>query len=385
VFAEDVNSFSDAITKGKGSLNFRYRFENVDQDGLNKDANASTLRTRINFKSASYLGWYTELEADNITYLGDDKFNNTRNGKPGYPVVADPDGTDLNQAYVGYSTARNKFKFGRQRINLDNQRFIGGVGWRQNEQTYDAVMLSSSPIDKLTVNLAYLDRILRIFGPDEGNPPKDLDSQSAVVNGSYQIEGLGNLTGYGYFLDFENAAPLSSSTIGIRLDGKQNFGDNAFLYTLEYADQEDYGDNPISYSAGYYLVELGLSTPMGTVKGGIETLEGDSGKAGQAFNTPLATLHKFQGWADKFLSTPGAGIDDTYISLGGPVLGTNVALVYHQFDANSGSAEYGSELDFSVAKKINSNFSVLLKYASYDADDFSTDTDKIWLMLTATF
>jgi hypothetical protein len=383
--AEEATSFSNAISEGKGKLSFRYRFENVDQDNLSKDADASTLKTRLNYKTASYLGWYGEAEVDDVSYLGSDDFNNTRNGNTDYPTVADPDGTDINQFYIGYANDANKFKFGRQRINLDNQRFVGGVGWRQNEQTYDAVYFQNQSIENATITLGYMDRVIRIFGPEDGTPAKDLSAENLLVNVGYKLGDLGNLTGYGYFLDMEDARAVSSSTIGLRLSGSRAFGAHQFLYTLEIADQDDYGDNPNSYSAGYYNVELGLTLPMLTVKGGIETLEGDDNEAGKAFTTPLATLHKFQGWADKFLSTPNAGIEDTYLTVTFAPFGAKVGVTYHQFDAESGSQEWGSELDFSIAKKINKNFSVLVKYAAYDADQHSVDTDKLWIMLTANF
>jgi hypothetical protein len=226
---------------------------------------------------------------------------------------------------------------------------------------------------------------MRIFGPDKGSPAKDLDASTGIVNVSYPIKGIGKLTGYGYFLDIEDAPGISSKTIGLSLTGKQAIGENNLLYRLEYADQDDHGDNPNSYSAGYYVVELGFATSSFTVKGGLETLEGDGKASGKAFTTPLATLHKFQGWADKFLNTPDAGIEDTYISVAASPFGTKIGVTYHIFDAESSSAEYGTELDFSIAKKINDNFGVLLKYAAYDADDFSVDTDKIWFMVTAKF
>jgi hypothetical protein len=383
--AEEAATISEAISKGKGKLNFRYRYENVDQDGISKNADASTLKTRINYKTAKWQGWYAEAEADDVSYLGSDDFNNTRNGKTNYPTVADPDGTDINQFYLGFNNKANDFKFGRQRINLDNQRFVGGVGWRQNEQTYDAVYFQNRSIENATITVGYMDKVLRIFGPEDGSPPRYFRAENTLVNVGYKLGDLGKLTGYGYFWDMEDAATLSSSTIGLRFSGNTALGDNKLLYTLEIADQDDNGDNPNSYSAGYYNIELGLALPMLTVKGGIETLEGDATETGKAFTTPLATLHKFQGWADKFLNTPSQGIEDTYLTLTCAPFGTKVGVTYHQFEADSGSGDWGDELDISIAKKINKNFSILVKYAAYDADQHSVDTDKLWVMLTANF
>ena len=47
-----ASSVSEAISKGKATLSFRYRFEHVDQDGVEKQAKASTLRTRLGLESA---------------------------------------------------------------------------------------------------------------------------------------------------------------------------------------------------------------------------------------------------------------------------------------------------------------------------------------------
>ncbi|MDK1024869.1 MAG: alginate export family protein [Gammaproteobacteria bacterium] len=384
-FAEQAASISEAIGNGKGKLSFRYRYENVDQDGFRRDADASTLKTMLSYKTATWRGWYSELEIDDVSYIGQDTFNNLRNGRTNYPVVADPNGTDINQFYLGFKNTANDLKFGRQRINLDNQRFVGGVGWRQNEQTYDALYLQNKSIENTIITVGYMDKVLRIFGPDNGAPAKKLEADNLIVNVSYKLGDLGKLVGYGYFLDMEDAPAASNSTVGVRLSGNRAFGNNKFLYTLEYADQDDYGDNPTSYSAHYYLLQFGLAFPKFTVKATVETLTGDNNAAGKAFTTPLATLHAHQGWADKFLNTPAAGIEDTYFGVSFAPWGTKVNLIYHQFDAESGSGNYGSELDISVAKKINNNFSVLLKYAAYDADDFSVDTNKLWVMLTANF
>ena len=49
---------------------------------------------------------------------------------------------------------------------------------------------------------------------------------------------------------------------------------------------------------------------------GWERLSG-SEREGQ-FQTPLATLHAFNGWADKFLSTPVNGIEDLYFRVRWP-------------------------------------------------------------------
>jgi hypothetical protein len=384
--ASASGSFAEAMTSGKAHLDFRYRFEGVDQDGKPEDAKASTLKTRLNYRSGTYKGISLFAEMDDVSYIGDSKFNNTRNGKPEYPTVADPKGTDVNQFYLDYKDDNFLGRLGRQRILLDNQRFVGGVGWRQNEQTYDSLSVNISAIPNSKLFYSYVDNVSRIFGPDKGSPAKDLESSNHIINYKYSSKDAGSVVAYAYLLDFNDAAALSSDTYGIRYTTSLALNDGwSVPIALEYARQEDAGDNPVSYSADYYLVSGGLKTPAVTASINYEVLGGDKNSPGEKFNTPLATLHAHQGWADKFLSTPNAGIEDIFFKISGKVLGTKATLVYHDFSAADGGADYGNELDISFAKKLSDHWGLLLKYASYSEDGYSADTDKLWLQVTAKF
>ncbi len=197
--------------------------------------------------------------------------------------------------------------------------------------------------------------------------------------------GIGKVSLYGYDMDMEDLAAASNRTMGIRFAGTLDGGDLKFPVELEFATQEDTADNTTSYSADYSLASIGVNFGSSGIGVALETLESDD-SAGKAFQTPLATGHKFLGWADKFLGTPSAGIEDTSISLKHGQGAHKFAVVYHDFEAETGSGEYGTELDASWAYKINSNYGLVLKYARYEADTAATvDTDKFWLMLTAKF
>ena len=136
-----------ALTGGKAHLDFRYRYEQVDQQGFDVDAYASTLRTRLNYTTAEWQGLTAMLEAANVVVLGQySLFNSTTNGATSRPVVADPEYTEINQAWLQYKLGEFTGIGGRQVINLDNQRFVGNVAWRQNDQTYDAVTLKVGSI-----------------------------------------------------------------------------------------------------------------------------------------------------------------------------------------------------------------------------------------------
>ena len=138
-----------AITSGQAHLDFRYRYEQVDQQGFDVDAYASTLRTRLNYTTAEWQGLTAMLEAANVVVLGQyDLYNSTTNGATSRPVVADPEYTEINQAWLQYRRGSFTGIGGRQVINLDNQRFVGNVAWRQNDQTYDAVTLKLGAIPR---------------------------------------------------------------------------------------------------------------------------------------------------------------------------------------------------------------------------------------------
>ncbi len=89
------------------------------------------------------------------------------------------------------------------------------------------------------------------------------------------------------------------------------------------------------------MAEIGTKIKGVGVGIGYELLGSDDGM--KAFSTPLATLHKFQGWADQFLVTPADGIEDIYFKMTGSIGKTNLAFFYHDYSADEGSADYGEE------------------------------------------
>ncbi|EGG99192.1 hypothetical protein imdm_1403 [gamma proteobacterium IMCC2047] len=276
----------------------RIRHENVDQDGIAKEANANTIRTKFGYKSGVSNGFQFLIEGEDVASIGSTKFNDTLNGKGMYPVVADPVGTELNQAWVAYSGFSDTvIKVGRQGINLDNQRFIGTVGWRQNDQNYDSVAVTNSSIDNLSLTVIHVDKVRRIFGEDAATG--EIDTNTNILNAKYKVSDSLSVTGYGYFLDNDDMAfyGLSSKTYGVRVAGSTPLNDALKLaYVVEYAEQDDYKSNPTSYDATYYHIAPTIKGNGWSVGLGFESLEGDGTSS---FKTPLATLHAHNGWAEQ--------------------------------------------------------------------------------------
>jgi hypothetical protein len=306
-------------------------------------------------------------------------------------VVADPQGTDLNQAWVQYAGAKGTLvRLGRQRVAFDNERFVSSVAWRQNEQTFDSLRLETRALPGAVINYTYVDHVNRVFGPDAGLPPETLASDSHLLNVKLTSLPVGALALYAYALDFGNAPQLSTDTIGARYDGDRAIGEKLrFGWVVEYAVQEDAGDNAAEVDASYEFIELRLQAPSAGVTVGLEVLSGESGvftaSTNPAFQTPLATPHKFQGWADKFVTTPSAGIEDIYIGLNGKLAGWNGQLVWHNFSAEATTQDYGTEWNISVSRKFADRYELLLKYADYSAEDLFADTRKYWIQFGAAF
>lgn len=389
-YSDEAESLVDALKNGDVNLNLRPRFELVDQDGKMDAAVAFTLRTRLNYTTKSYEGFSAFIEFEDVRNLANENYNNTINGKAMYPVIADPSSTELNQGYLTYTGIdKLTLRAGRQAINLNNQRMVGSVGWRQNDQTLDSFLAVYSPVKDLTAIYSYVWNVNRIFS--DNHPFGNLDTDTHVINFAYSGLGdVGKVSAYGIIIDLNDAPVfgLSSSTIGLNFTGSQEVSDGVKVkYELEYASQKGIKDNPVHYKADYYHIAASVATKGFTLGGGYEVL---GGNGAQSFKTPLATLHKYNGFADKFLATPGNGLKDLYIKAGykfsdGVMKGLSTTIVYHDFKSEETGVKYGSEIDWVLAKPISKTLKVLFKGAHYSADTHGTDTSKVWLQLAAAF
>ena len=383
VTAQADNTLGDFFEQGKLIVDARYRFEHVDQDGIANDANAHTLRARLGFQTGKVWDFQFLAEVEGIFHLNDE-FNDTVPNNPDWPVVADPEDIQINRLHVEWSgIPQTVITLGRQRMNLDNQRFIGGVAFRQNEQTFDALKVTNTSLENLTLTYAFVSQVNRVFG--EESVQGAFEGDTHIINAGYALPGWGTLSGYAYLLDLEDLPAQSTSTYGVRFAGKRAL-DKEFTaqYALEYATQSDHASNPGDYELDYWLVEAGIAAHGFTLLGGMETLQGDGARG---FSTPLATLHKFQGYADVFLTTPANGIVDQYATLSydtkvddaGPITGLTAAVTYHDFEAERTSASYGSETDIELVARMGDHWSTGVKYAMYDGDGAFADRDKLWL------
>ncbi len=365
---------------GKILFDARWRLEQVDDDAFAKNADADTVRVRLGYRTAVRSGWSGVLEVEATQHLFGEDFNSTANGKGTYPTVLDPDNTELNQAYVRYApNAGTQLTVGRQRVQWDNQRFIGNVGWRQNEQTFDAVDFQHSFDNGLKLRYDYLDRVQRVYGADHPNENLARFQLNAHLFGLSHGLGPGVLSGYAHFIENQTLPLTSHRNMGIRYTAKKAVPDGVgWLASAEYAKQKDYADGSAVIDADYLALEGGIVWNANTVKIGWEKLGGD-GHYG--FATPLATLHAFDGWADKFLTTPAKGLIDTSLAWNRKFGKVSAAVAWHDFQSDAGNQHYGSEWDASLGYAFDPHWNGLVKLADYRADSFARDTLKTWIAL----
>jgi hypothetical protein len=348
-------------------LDTRLRYETVDQDGFDHDANALTLRVRGGAEVTS--GDWRLLAEGEATVPLNESYDSGVNRRTRYPLVADPANGEINRLQLQYrGISKALVTLGRQRINLDDQRFVGGSGWRQNEQTFDAARVEYSGIARVKADVTYAWSDRTIWGIDgQGARQQAIGGDNLFANLAYS-HPWGTLTGFGYWVDQDQLAV------------------QGFRLAASYARQADFHRNPQDYSADYYLLDGKLDIASLSIGIGYEVLGADDGRPLTSFQTPLATLHKFQGWADKFLTTPPNGVRDLYASTGYSLKklagldAINAGVTWHRFRSDRLDLHYGGEWDAILSAK-RGRLTATAKLADYDARAFATDTRKAWLQL----
>lgn len=238
----------------------------------------------------------------------------------------------------------------------------------------------------VSVDYSVVTNVNRIFGDRSANGDELLNGH--FLNLGTQLGAIGDATVYGYLVDFDDNQALSTQTIGARLVGSHDLDDVKLGYALETAQQTDAFSNPVDLDADYAHLELNAEWKGVNVRIASETL-GGSGAAGDRFSTPFATLHKFNGFADVFLNTPDAGLQDHFITVSSPVdvegLPGPIKLraTYHLFSSDAGSVDYGSELDLDALIPLTDRMKLGLRYADFNADEAFNDTTRFmaWIHL----
>jgi hypothetical protein len=356
-------------------IDIRTRYEFADVDGLDV-SHAWTFRERLGLKTTAWNGFSALVEGEFSQAAVDDYNGGAPGADPFDPAnspILDPETNELNQAYLQYEGFDTTARVGRQKVVYDNAAFIGDVGWRQNQQTYDAISLANKSIDGLTLNYAYLNQVNRIFGSDADAPlslpttnVQDIAASAHLFNASYAgIEGL-TLGGYAYIMNFEDVGAWDNNTFGMSAKGDLL---GLTLYgELAWQDKAGVlGNDDAMYAHASATKNLKTdSFDLGSLTLGVEHL--DAG-----FKTPLATVHAFNGFADVTdaarISGAHNGLTDVYVSHAIPIFfGIKWMNVLHAMGDNELTGGYGWEYDSVLTKKFDDHFTAIAKFAYFDSD-----------------
>ncbi|HQR74661.1 MAG TPA: hypothetical protein PLH07_05755 [Sulfurovum sp.] len=362
------------------------RYENAD-DSVNEEANAFTTRFALSagagLAGIEGLSVFGQIIA--VTNFGYDEYAPEQ---AGYALIADPQNSRITQAYLDYKIGKTAARIGRQMMNIDDERFVGAVGWRQMPQTFMAYTLTNTSIEKATLMASYITNRYGVMDTLSGN------TETAVLHADYQAMPELKLTGYGYLIG------SSGNTYGAMATGKVSF----LNYIAEAATQQDAtlaneNAGKPSVDAMYYRGDL--STVYNGIVLGVayESLGSADGNS-HGFTTPFATLHKWQGFADAFLgytATSNAfGLNDAYAKIG--YVGSTYGKVfgfYHDFSAQdttgTNTEDAGSEIDLLYTYDFSKKLGFLAKAAFFTGESNSVigaarnDLDRYWVQLDYKF
>lgn len=368
------------------SADLRTRYEFREIDGLDA-ANAITARAHLGLTLGSFNGFSAFGEIEATTPLLDDYDGGpgaTTPNNPGQTDIGDPENVELNRAWLQYKKDGFLGKFGRQRIIRNDAFHIGNVGWRQNEQTFDAAQLAYEN-DDFSISYVYSSRANRIFGNGAGGFAEKFDGDFHFVDAAYD-SSVGQLGAYAYLIDVENNLNVGrSNTYGA-------FGTFGPVF-LEFAAQE--GDSNLAGGDGSYTALMArgsytLTTDLGAFTVGADWTQDD-------YKTPFQTAHAFFGFADSFLvqqiglnkANGFNGIFDAHLKYAKKGLPGGIVFKgsLHYFADAELETSYGYEADAVLVKKFSDNITGLIKAAYFVADEASdfSDIKQVTVDLSYTF
>ena len=367
----------------------RLREEYVEQGGLAESSDAVTLRLRTGVQVKAE-GWSALVEAQGTLAIVDRYFDGLH-GSATRPVIADPQNIALYRAQLQYRGKAVALTLGRQRISLDDDRFVDAALFRQNAQTYDAVRLEWTGVPHLRVDATYAWQVRTIWGIDGfGVRPSSIGGDNVFVEVSHDSP-VGRITGFGYLASQNDPAyqgfRLSSQTFGARFAGNRPLTAHAKInYKLTYAYQSDWQRNPNRYSARFYLFDLSLDIARFRLGAAYEVTGASNGTAFTSFQFPVGAGIRYRGFTNKFTPTPPDGLRDLYgsVALTVPTAGrfrsVTAQAVFHRFESDRLVRHYGNEIDLQLSGKIG-RYTLMARYGEYDPDLFATRTRKFWLQL----
>ena len=360
----------------------RWRFQDVT-DPVSGDAQANTLLLRLTAAVKPTHALSGQLQVDYVEAFNQLDYSDgvvLRNAS----LIPDPEGSDINQLWLSYQPEfGGALTAGRQVLSSDNERHLGGNGFWQNEQSFDAIRYSLTLLNELDVDYAYVKQVNRIFGSDADNllsredirfteaPERPAieqgvhDHQSHLLDVRYPISDTISISGFWYALNNRTFHGFSSQTLGIRVQGSMKPAAVRYDYRIEAATQTDAFDSPWRYSANYFAASLGAQLKSHKFELSYENIGSDNGFG---FVHSLGSNHQFQGWADIFSQyRKPEGIADTFLTYRGRSGKLRWRSKLHVYNSSDHDTHVGNELNLEIAWRATRKWEVSAVWARYYA------------------
>ncbi len=368
-------------------LDFSSRVRAVHVDETEGHGKAASALLRVNLTSQWHRQWLTLLEVDHVGTAWNQAHSNGARIND-RPMIPDVPGTEINRAQLGFRTLDGEVIVGRQRIEHDDQRFVGSVNFWQNEQTFDAATVNWALLTSSRFNYSYIANANRIFGDGarrrlsgsdasysggEDRPAATLGNHrhnTHLLRAEFNEWDYSRWIGYGYLIDNRDMPAVSNRTLGVKYQFNYHSGGWRYRLDAEVALQQ-LTESAESARPGYGLLELTLGHNNTEVLLRQEIL---GSSRGRGFVTPLGSGYRFQGFADRFIVTPANGVHDTSLGVNWRARPWRIQGRYHHFTEASGSSRYGDEFNLDITFRPVREHSVMLRYANFRAADDFVDT-----------
>ena len=372
---------------GQAWIELRPRWNHIEESDLPRTARGGTVRAVAGWRSAPIAGLRVTLEGIHAGHWGDDAFNDDPADIPisPYPLLPDPRHTGVNRAYVEYAHEGWRARVGRQRVALDNQRWVSDNDFRQVPQLFDGATVEDAGLPGARLTAGYYGRVRSTSGETD-------DIRLTILNAAWNPAPGHAVGAFAYFHDQPQTAPFtgfadeSYRVYGMRAEGTAaRWATVDVPYTLELARQRPYAGGDARIDATYWRIGAGIATAQWTVRGDYEVRGSNDGRYG--LQVPLTDFYAFNGWTLHWFTAPREGLRDGWIT-GRWTLGrVTLYAEHHRFRSDHGRLDFGRETDAGVTWEVLPNAVLRLQHARYDR---GTGRDypairKTWLTLSYTY
>ena len=379
------------MTQGRPILELRPRYNRIDESDKEERTQGYTYRVVAGWRTAPWMGLRFTLEGIHTGHIGPKEFNDdgAQFATSAYPLLPDPAHTGLNQAHVEFTGIEGfRVRAGRQRVRMDNLRWISDNDFRQIPQLFDGAEVANTSLADTELLAGHYTRVRDTSG--------EVDKlKLSILHAAYSGFRGHSLAAYAYFHDqpangaFTGFANSSYKAYGVRAEGAFGAGPVEFPYTAEVARQKPYAGGNALIDVRYWRLGGGATWKEVTLRYDEELRGSNNGRYG--LQMPLTDFYSFNGWTLHFFNVPFQGLHDRWVTLRAGIPIEPLKLVFygesHRFRSDFRDLDFGKETDVGLSWSLPGGVVVRAQHAAYDpgSGQVAPRIRKTWITLTYTY